>query len=330
MNLVQKRHWLRREEAPRRYDLHRLKRTVCITTVLTHYGLDAGLRWRRGERVGVCPLPNHGGDRNNRKAFRVHPHRGVWRCLTHCGGGDIVGFVALLEGGDYARAARVLAALESQYEVATRPADIGPHRRAFVPYTRQLRLHVEHPYLHARSILPQTARAFEAGWWPLGGFLEGCVGVRLHDPFGQPLGYAGRRVEPAAARRLGKWTLPSCLPRSELLFNWHRVAPLACANLVVVEGPFDAMRVWQATRRPVVALLGATATAAQRARLAKVPRVTLMLDADEAGRAATRELLRTLDTARVSVLQLPAGRDPADLSDTELRSLVLEEEGIAM
>jgi len=311
----------------RRYDLHRLKRAVSITEVLAHYGLDADLRRQRGELVGPCPLPGHDGDRDNRSALRVHVEKGVWHCLTHCGGGDVVKLVALLEGGDYAAAARSLAAIEDGVRTAPRRRTTAPPRRSptpgrFVPYTKALRLRPEHPLLRDRGVRQRTARTFEAGWWPLSGWLAGCVGVRLHDPQGRPLGYAGRRVDPDDADRLGKWKMPSNLPKADLLFNWHRARPHLERGVVVVEGPFDAMRVWQAGWRPVVALLGTELSAAQRALLATAPRVLVMLDGDDAGRHGARRLVSALASRPTYVVRLPQGRDPADLDDEALRLML--------
>lgn len=112
------------------------------------------------------------------------------------------------------------------------------------------------------------------------------------------------------------------MPKSDLLFNWHRAAPHLARGVVVVEGPFDAMRVWQAGCRPVAALLGTELSSAQRALLATAPRVVVMLDGDDAGRQGARKLLAALAPRPVLVVRLPEGRDPADLDDEGLRHLL--------
>ena len=94
---------------------------------------------------------------------------------------------------------------------------------------------------------------------------------------------------------------------------------------IVVEGYFDVVQAHQAGHLNVVAQMGTAMTEAQlrliAPRLAK--RVVLALDADEAGRSATR---RSLEVARaalqkdyagklavdIRVLQVPAGKDPDD------------------
>jgi len=314
----------RRGKAPRRYDFARLKRAIGIVEVLVHFGLDAQLREQHGELVGSCPLPGHGGDRDNRRAFRVNPDKGVWRCLSHCGGGDIVELAMLMKGGSYAAAARALVQVEAGGAPVPRHPRASSLPRAsatspFVPYTKRLSLEPDHPLLRARRLDPETCREFEAGWWPLGGFLRSCVAVRLRDAMGNPLGYAGRRVD-ADEHGRGKWKFPLRLPRAKLLFNWHRACQHARGGLVVVEGPWDAMRVHQAGHRNVVALWGTTASAAQLGLLGQAIRLVLMLDGDAAGRAASGRLAAALCSTPVTTVELSDGRDPADLTDRELRA----------
>ena len=310
----------------RKYDLRRLKKAVGIVKVLAHYDLASNLRQRQGELVGPCPLPDHGGDRSNHTAFWVNPAKGVWHCHSHCGGGDVVELVRVMVGGDYAAAARALGQIEDGSSAACRRArsatSAPPSTSTFTPYTKALQLKPDHHFLQARGIRPPTARAFEAGWWPLAGFLEGCIGVRLHDLHGRPLGYAGRRVDRDKALCLGKWKLPRCLPKADLLFNWHRARPHLSQGVVLVEGPFDAMRLWQVGLRSVVALLGKSLSPAQRALVLSAPKCVVMLDGDDAGRDGARRLAAALTPHPTQLVGLPDGLDPADLNQEELRHLV--------
>jgi hypothetical protein len=314
----------------RLYDLARLRRTVAILDLLDRFGLVAALRPTRAELVGRCPLPEHAGDRSNRQAFRVHPTKGCWRCFSHCGGGDVVELAARLQGGSYAAAARVLADIERRSTVQQAPLSTPAHRPGprplFRPYPRELRLQSDHPFLRLKGILPATARQLEAGWWPLGGFLAGCVAVRLHDRDGRPLGYAGRRLDHSDIARWGKWKLPAGLPKQKLLFNWHRTLPLAGNEpLIVVEGPFDAMRVHQAGFPAVVALLGTQLSASQLALLRRACRqrcILLMMDGDHAGNEAAQRIADLLPPDTVRVARLPLQHGPADLTDELLRAII--------
>jgi len=308
-----------------RYDLSRLRQVVPIIDLLERCGLREQLHPSRGELVGPCPLPGHSGDRSNRSAFRVNPARNCWHCFSHCGGGDSVELAARLQGGDYAAAARLLASIEGN-GLPRLPRPQAPPlcpMQPFRPYTRRLALLADHPFLHGKGIRPSTAACFESGFWPRQGFLDGCIGVRLHDVDGRPLGYAGRRLEPDAIARWGKWRLPSGMPRRELLFNWHRVWPQAAtAPMIVVEGPFDAMRVHQAGFTAVVALLGTQLSAAQLSLLQPLRRIVLLLDGDQAGGRAARQIATTLSPGRAIVVQLPSDRGPPDLTDDQLRAIL--------
>ncbi len=219
--------------------------------------------------------------------------------------------IRALDQVSYAEVARILATMAGQ--PPTRPLRSTPAPASpFVPYTRRLTLDPDHPFLAARGIHPSTARRFEVGIWHGWGMLQGCVAVRLHHVAGCPLGYAGRRLQPD---RRGKWVFPRRLPKSSLLYGWHRV--VGHDPLVVVEGPWEVLRLHQ-IGVPAVALLGTHASRDQVDLLAQ-RRCLLLLDGDDAGRAAARPLARVL---AAPIVDLPSGRDPADLSDQQLLQLL--------
>lgn len=298
-------------------DFRRLKAMVSIEHVLAASGLDAGLRRMGNRLVGPCPI--HGGD--NQGAFVVSLENNTWYCFTRCAsGGDVVELVRRLRRCGYLDAARYLASLVGGHGSARPPTPTtSPQDKAtFRPFTRRLPLDPVHRLLQAKGIHPETARAFEVGAYRGRGFLQGCVAVRLHDTDGRPLGYAGRRLDRCQARLRGKWKLPPRLPKSRLLYNLHRVARSGAEDLVVVEGPWDVLRLAQ-LRVPAVALLGTALSDHQRTLLDGVSRVILLLDGDEAGRTASSRLQRRLAPLTVvHVVPLPDGLDPDDLSDARL------------
>lgn len=290
-------------------DFKELKRRVSIEDVLAARNLLGGLR-RCGDRLtGPCPL--HGGD--NPSAFVVDPSKNVWYCFSGCGqGGDVIELVRRLDGVPHHEAASRLAAMSP----SARPE---PSRRtAFRPFARSLDLDPDVPWLVAKGISPATARTYEAGAWRGPGMLAGCVAIRLHDLTGAPQGYAGRRMVCTTG---GKWVFPPGFPKSEVLYGYHRVDPLA-PQLVVVECPWGVMRLAQ-LGVPAVALLGTSSSDRQVELLSARPRLTLLFDGDSAGRRGARELATRLELAvDVTIVALPTGCDPDDLSDTDLAKLV--------
>lgn len=313
---------------PPHLDFERLKAAVSIEWVLIAHGLDRRMR-RRGRRlVGPCPIHQGHGP----SSFVVDLDRNLWYCFSGCSaGGDVVDLVCRLNRVGYRRAAEILAELAELAPVSgLAPLDRAQHRGPttapppFRPFTRRLCLDPHVPLLERKGISATTAQAFEAGAWRATGFLEGCVGVRLHDPGGQPLGYAGRRTDPHEAQRLGKWKLPPRLPKGNVLYNAHRVRPaLRGGAVVVVEGPWDIMRLHQ-IRVPAVALLGVRLSSRQRDLLRIAGRVIVLLDGDPAGRAGSERVRAALAGAgpEVRVLHPPVDTDPDELGDDELRGLL--------
>ncbi len=265
--------------------------------------------------MGPCLL--HGGD--NPSAFVVHRDKNLWRCFTGCdAGGDVVELARRLQGGSYRAAAVYLASLVGA------PMDPGPslghpmpRTRPFRPFTRRLRLDPGVPFLSRKGIWPQTARSFDVGAFHGRGMLAGCIAVRLFDPRGQPLGYAGRHLDPERTIT-GKWKLPSGLPRNALLYAYHRAAGHLHRGVFLVECPWGALRLHQ-LRIPAVALLGTHMSPRQQDLLREVPRVILLMDGDEAGRRAAQVIHGRLPDA--VVVDLPEGLDPDDLGDYELAEL---------
>jgi DNA primase len=302
---------------PEHLDFRRL-RHVPIAAVLAER--DVSMR-RRGHRLlGACPI--HGGD--NPGAFVVDVERNMWFCFSRCqAGGDVIELVRRLDHCGYRGAARYLAGLAgSSPRRPLRPPRTATAPLPFQPYIRELRLEPDCAFLHDKGIRPQTAHRFEVGHYRGRGFLEGCVGVRLHDRHGNPLGYAGRRLDPVQASHLGKWKLPPRLPKSRLLYNLHRVSDdIERTGVILVECPWGVARLAQ-LGLPALALLGVHMSEAQARLLARAPCVVLLLDGDEAGRLAANRIRRRIGAGRCEVVGLPDGCDPDDLSDPELERLL--------
>lgn len=302
-----------------------MKARVQIPQMLTARGLDSGFRISGPRWVGPCPL--HGGD--NRTAFVVHTEKNVWFCFTRCGGGDSLDLAYRLCGRSWPLVARWLTQLAGQHppaDLARRPPPptIRPSSldRPFRPFRHTLTLDPAHPFFGRMQIAPATLRTFEAGAWHGSGFLEGTVAVRLHDLEGRPLGYAGRRLDPDAIQSRGKWKLPTGFPKGQLLYNWHRARPYLSRGLVVVEGAWSVMKLWQAGFQNAVAIGGAAPTAHQSWLLRRASSIVLMLDGDATGDAATARVVDAGLHPHLTVARCPLDKDPADLPEGQLRDMI--------
>ena len=165
----------------------------------------------------------------------------------------------------------------------------GPDRNP--PLELRLNLRPQHPYLDGRGVTPEAVAEFGLGYCPRG-ILAGRIAIPVHDADGNLVAYAGRHPKGQEP----KYRLPKGFRKSLELFNLHRAREYAAERgLVVVEGFFDAVRLWQLGVRNVVAMMGTELSGRQEELLlAATDRITLMLDGDEAGRAATAKLLERL------------------------------------
>jgi DNA primase len=92
----------------------------------------------------------------------------------------------------------------------------------------------------------------------------------------------------------------------------------------MVEGFFDCLRVDQAGYHKVIALMGATLSEVQETLiLARFREVVLMLDGDDAGRCATRQLAaRLAGRIPLHIAEVPSGRQPDQLSSEEIKRIL--------
>jgi DNA primase len=294
-----------------------LKRRVSIVTVLNAKGQMAPFKKRGDQLFGPCPI--HGGDNPN--AFVISTSKNIWHCFTRCNtGGDVIKLVQRLYGKDYRQTADFLSSLVDIAATYRSVCSAQYHKKLFTPFTARLQLDASSPWLLKKQIKPATARRFEAGAYRAKGFLSGCIAVRLHDLLGNPIGYAGRQLNPVLAKQYGKWKFPPRLPKNEILYNFHRIRSANPKAVVVVECPWAVMRLAQ-LNIPAVALLGIHLSAVKFDILKKIPRVVLMLDGDYAGRSATFRIRNTLEPyTKLHYITLPPNLDPDDLSDKALLS----------
>ena len=109
-----------------------------------------------------------------------------------------------------------------------------------------------------------------------------------------------------------------------MLFNLDRAIETDGPNVIVVEGFFDALKVYQAGHPAVVALMGTSFSQRQsELLLSHFISVTLMLDGDQPGRRAAAVIAKLLTPkVRVHQVDLPNHVQPDQLSSAEINVLV--------
>ena len=136
----------------------------------------------------------------------------------------------------------------------------------------------------------------------------------IMDVMGRVVAFGGRVLDDSQPKYINSPETP-VYTKGRHLFGLNLAKASHAKNLVVVEGYMDAIALYQAGVDNTVASLGTALTESQAQILKKyTDHVIIAYDADAAGQAAA---LRSLDIMgakgiRVTVLQVPDGKDPDD------------------
>jgi DNA primase len=341
-------------------DFRAVKAAVTMEQVLSHYALIDRFKRGRDSLSGPCPI--HQG--TNPTQFRVCISKNCWNCFSECKcGGNVLDFVAKMESVDPMAAANRLvewfkldlSALNAERPEALRREERSPRvdysappgkaeavvAEAKAPPPRaepkpeagtnkplgfQLEIDPSHPYLTERGLLAETVRAFGLGYCGKGVMAQ-RIAIPIHNRHGELVGYVGRWPgEPPNERP--KYRLPDGFKKSVEVFNFSRALqePREQA-LVIVEGFFDVMKLWQIGVHKCVALMGSSLSVMQEElivqSLTPQSHVFVMFDEDDAGRIGREDVLRRLATKTfVRVIEFAEeGYQPEHLTSEEARLL---------
>jgi len=314
-------------------DFWSIKQRIPIDHVLGRYGVKLRPGGPHTLR-GPCPLPTH-TSRQSQESFSVNLSRQVWSChsasciATRHGrlGGHVIDLVAIMEGCSLRQAGIRLQDWFGSSVPISHPALLRPvavEASAAQP-NRPLGFALQgidtrHRYLTQRGISPATAQWFGVGMYPGAGFLAGRCVIPIRDEQSRLVAYVGRAVN----REEPKYRFPAGFRKSQVLFNLDRAMLTGGNNVIVVEGFFDALKVYQAGHPAVVALMGSSFSQRQsELLLSHFASVTLMLDGDQTGRHAAEVIAELLKLkVRVHQVELPNRLQPDQLSSVEINALV--------
>lgn len=320
-------------------DFRTIKSQVSIEEVLKHYKIQ--LRKVNAHSLrGKCPLPTHSSETST-QSFGVHLDKNIWACQSSsCAaerdgrkGGNVIDFVSLMENISIRDSALKLRDLFlSSSPANTAKKNIEPQKliaekidltieEGNKPLPFSLKgVDSSHLYLKERGIDEEVAKYFGVGFFPGRGSMSARCVIPISNERGELIAYAGRSIDGSEP----KYKLPSGFKKSEVLFNLDRVLALPPESqnpLIVVEGFFDCINVFQAGLPAVVALMGSSLSEAQEKLLSQFKQIILFLDGDEAGQTATGDIAaRLISETFVKVVRLSDGKQPDQLSSDQIKT----------
>jgi len=330
-------------------DFKAIKAAITMEQLLVHYNILDQFK-RTGDSLnGPCPI--HKG--SNPTQFRVSTTKNIWNCFSDCEhGGNTLDFITKMEKCSIHAAAlkaiewfnldpEAMTVSDDKAETAepntsasaAKPAARPAMTPKFTPENnvpnaplkfRLDKLERNHPYLtEQRGLTPETIIDFGIGYCSKG-MMADRIAIPIHNVKGEVVAYAGRFVgEPPEGTP--KYKLPPGFRKSQELFNLDRaIKEQADRPLIIVEGFFDAMKLHQLGYRRVVALMGATMSAAQeeliKEHVLSNQRVIVMLDENEAGRTGREDIACRLSKfCYVHVFQfITPDKEPEHITGEEL------------
>ena len=308
-----------------------IKEKVTMAFVLAHYGLMDALTQKGDNLVGACPI--HKG--KNKNQFHVSLAKNNFNCFGDChGGGNVIDFVSRMEGVSIREAGLLLQEWFQIEPEKEKPAkkegtktSVSPKEEAVnTPLKFSLKnLDPVHTYLKERGLKKETIEYFGLGYCSKG-LMKGRIAVPIHDETGALVAYIGRwpgdppEEEP-------KYKLPAGFHKAQVVFNLHRAQASGSNELILVEGIFDCLKVWQAGFPQVVALMGSSLSRKQEELILKVVsksgKISLMFDEDKAGHNCRSDCLKRFSKkAFVKVIELEPDFQPDQMTEEEIQKLL--------
>ena len=324
-------------------DFRELRLRLNFSDVLQKY--DVRLKRRNSQAVGQCPLPNHSGNRN-KESFSANLEKGIFQCFSCEAKGNVLDFACLMDGGDPGKGSdlrKSALALAKYFKIALGDQHAPVPTQRVPPRSQTEHIVVnglldfelkdldpQHQYLAGRGFSEQTIKYFGLGYCSRGHFKD-RIAIPLHNEKGVRVGYAGRAVDDALEP---KYLFPGTrkhkgvtyeFRKSALVYNAHRLH--RGDTLFVVEGFTSVWWLTQYGTSNVVGLMGWSMSDEQEEiLLSLVDRngtIVLLFDGDKAGRRAQESIAKRLGSKiEVLALDLPDGKQPTDLDETELEAFL--------
>jgi 5S rRNA maturation endonuclease (ribonuclease M5) len=196
----------------------------------------------------------------------------------------------------------------------------------------QAQLPIADEYIATRKFEDYILEEFEIGYSPEGvdepwnankRDFAGRVIIPVRDDEGSLVGWSGRLAtdDKKAIKRFNKWMHKMDFDKGFVLFNYDKAKDFIreTKELILVEGPWDAIRLWSYGISNVVAVMGSALTPEQLSlAVSSAFKIYVMLDQDGAGQSGANRICEQLKPyVDVYTFKLPTDKDPDNLTFDE-------------
>lgn len=303
---------------------------------------------------------------DNPQAFSWDFTRQMWQCFSNncheINGSDIFALIQSAKDMNFKQALQwILDVVEKDLDdvkeidpeeqrrmeqVIRKRSQLVRHKRMEDDLMRHLK---PSSYFQKRGFSNEVIEEFGCGgeWHKTGTYGENRVVVPVYDPLeGHLIAFTCRLLDDslietwrpkwchalnfaAMRKKSSERTDEERFHASSVLFNLHKARAHMGdpKTIIIVEGPIDVMRMWEAGIKNVVACLGTGFGKHHRTLLHKVgcQRVVGATDGDDAGQKALNGMERMCkDYFEFDRVQLPNSKDPGDLDPSQLRLIFKE------
>ncbi|MEA1912660.1 MAG: DNA primase [candidate division WOR-3 bacterium] len=306
------------------------------------------------KKVGKNYRTNCPFHKDDTPSFYVSPDLNIFHCFGCGKSGDIITFIMEYEKVSFPEAVRILAN-KAGIEIGGFGGEnkilYTIHKFATDFYHKRL---LNSPrvldYLGKRGIESETIKEFKLGFAPSGnnflpeakkkfkvddlmrsGLVKESKGnikdhfflrllFPLFSPSGRVIGFGGRRLSKKGPKYLNSPDTPIHKKGKNLYSLWHTKEEIRkLKTVILVEGYFDFLSIYQAGIKNAVACLGTSLTGDQAQLLSRyADEVVIFFDRDAAGRKATLRSLGMLlnEGVDVKIGKPETGKDPDEIIHT--------------
>lgn len=272
---------------------------------------------KKGNIMVTCPF--HGDHKENRPSCGIGTEgekEGIYHCFTCGASGFITSFIGKCFDRDNIWGEEWLlenfGQINVEYEEFLTPIELNkPKKKKYLDPKILEEYNFKHPYMYERGLTDFVIDKFKIGYNPKTESLT----FPIWDSHGGLVGITERSVNTK------HFHIPEGLDKPIYLLNF--ILRENIDTVWVVESQINALNCW-AKGRPAIALLG-TGSEEQYEILRKSGIIVYFLafDGDEAGDNGRRKFIKNVKRSHtiMNVVQIPRGKDVADLSLEEFNNL---------